>query len=206
MSEDPGVFGETVRRGVPVDKVAVARMLAEAFEDDPHARWMHPHAGSRLKELRMAFEDSYMESGRTSEGVDLAVVDGDRIVGAALWMNTTRVRTPRTLADWVRRRRIFGSRVPLLMEGARQLAGAHVAEHHWHLMAIATAAEVRGRGYGRALMAAGLARCAADGLPAHLETAKAENVPYYQRFGFEVVATLELPKGGPRNWLMRYEP
>ncbi|WP_245568475.1 GNAT family N-acetyltransferase [Nocardia concava] len=83
---------------------------------------------------------------------------------------------------------------------------SHVQEPHWHLLAIGTAPEVRGHGYGEALLLSGLARCQSDRLPAHLETSNPENIPYYERFGFELTATVDPPGGWPRNWLMRYNP
>lgn len=43
-------------------------------------------------------------------------------------------------------------------------------------------------------------------MPAHLETSNGDNVPFYERFGFEVVAVRDAPEAGPRTWLMRYEP
>lgn len=149
-----------------------------------------------------------MESGRTSRGVDVAVDDAQRIVGAGLWISTPRVppKTSLSLDDWVRWRRLYGSRVREALEGSRLIWASHVQEPHWHLLAIGTAAAVRGQGYGAVLMTAGLARCRADGLPAHLETAKPENVPYYEQFGFTTIGTVDMPNGGPRNWMMRFEP
>ncbi|NNH72439.1 GNAT family N-acetyltransferase [Nocardia uniformis] len=185
---------------------AVSRMLARAFEDDPQARWMHPRPESRSKQLRISFERSFRESCGTSDGVDLAVDDAGEIVGSALWIASPRMRVKATLGDRIGMWRAYGSRTRQAVDAAHLVWSSHVPEPHWHLLAIATAGEVRGRGYGEALMNSGLSRCRADGLPAHLETGKPENIPYYQRFGFEVIATIDLPHGGPRNWLMRYGP
>lgn len=111
-----------------------------------------------------------------------------------------------TLDEWLRMRRTHGSRSRLVATGTRQIWNSHVQEPHWHLLAFGTAPEVRGHGYGEALMLSGLARCQADGLPAHLETSNPDNIPYYERFGFEVTGAVDPPGGWPRNWLMRYTP
>ncbi len=55
-------------------------------------------------------------------------------------------------------------------------------------------------------MRSGLNRCDADHAPAYLESTKPENVPYYQRFGFEVTGELTVPDGGPTMWQMWRQP
>ena len=64
---------------------------------------------------------------------------------------------------------------------------------------------VRGKGYGQALMQSRLDRVDAEHAPAYLESSKSENVPYYERFGFEVTGELVVP-GGPTLWAMWRKP
>jgi len=49
-------------------------------------------------------------------------------------------------------------------------------------------------------------RVDAEHAPAYLESSKADNVPYYQRFGFEVTGEIVLPNGGPTLWPMWRAP
>jgi hypothetical protein len=46
-----------------------------------------------------------------------------------------------------------------------------------------------------------LERADALELPAYLETQREANVPYYNRFGFELQKKVDIP-GGPPMWLM----
>ena len=63
---------------------------------------------------------------------------------------------------------------------------------YWYLGALGTHPDHAGRRWGHAVMAAGLRRAAADGLPAMLETSNPANVEVYRRAGWEVlVATAE---------------
>lgn len=73
----------------------------------------------------------------------------------------------------------------------------------WHLDSVAVDPEARGRGIGAALIEHGLGMARADGVGAQLETGNPRNVPYYERFGFRVVADAESPDHGPRIWFMR---
>jgi predicted N-acetyltransferase YhbS len=75
-----------------------------------------------------------------------------------------------------------------------------------YLAVIGSDTSVRGKGYGQALMRSRLNRVDAEHAPAYLESSKGENVPYYQRFGFEVTGELVLPDGGPTLWPMWRPP
>ena len=57
---------------------------------------------------------------------------------------------------------------------------------HWYLGILATHPDHAGRRLGRSVMRDGLARAHADGVPAILETTRADNVALYQRAGWSV--------------------
>ena len=63
-----------------------------------------------------------------------------------------------------------------------------------------------GKGIGNALIRQVTDRCDQEGLPAYLESSKAENVPYYQRYGFEVTGETVLGSDGPTIWFMWRDP
>ncbi|WP_433535038.1 GNAT family N-acetyltransferase [Micromonospora sp. CA-249363] len=73
----------------------------------------------------------------------------------------------------------------------------------WYLGVLGTHPDSAGRGWGRAVMRAGLARAAADGLPAILETSNPGNVELYRRAGWEVIGSLAEPVP---TWFMRQPP
>jgi hypothetical protein len=51
-----------------------------------------------------------------------------------------------------------------------------------------------------------LDRCDAEHASAYLESTKEETVPYYMRFGFEVMGEMKLPGGCPSMWPMWRQP
>lgn len=77
-------------------------------------------------------------------------------------------------------------------------------EAHVHLGPLAVDADLQGQGIGSLIMDEHCRRLDAAGELGYLETDKAENVRFYERFGFEVTGeqpVLEIP-----NWFMRREP
>jgi predicted N-acetyltransferase YhbS len=71
---------------------------------------------------------------------------------------------------------------------------------HWHLGPVAVDTHLQGRGVGSNLMRVFCAKMDAAEEDAYLETDKEINLPFYERFGFEVVGT-EKVLGVP-NWFM----
>ncbi|GLH96628.1 GNAT family N-acetyltransferase [Phytohabitans aurantiacus] len=63
----------------------------------------------------------------------------------------------------------------------------------WYLGVLGTHPDHAGQGWGRLVMAEGLRRAAADGLPAILETSNPGNVELYRRAGWQVIGTAESP-------------
>ena len=83
-------------------------------------------------------------------------------------------------------------------------AGRDPDEPHSHLGPLAVDAHLQGRGIGSEIMREYARRLDAAGELAYLETDRPENVPFYERYGFEVVG--EEGVLGVPNWFMRREP
>jgi ribosomal protein S18 acetylase RimI-like enzyme len=75
----------------------------------------------------------------------------------------------------------------------RAVHAALPAGPFWYLGVLGTHPDHAGRRWGRAVMAAGLRRAAADGLPAVLETSNPANVELYRRAGWQVTRTVTEP-------------
>lgn len=74
-------------------------------------------------------------------------------------------------------------------------------ERHWHLGPIAVEPALQGLGIGSRMMERFAGRMDAVGDAAYLKTDKAENVRFYERFGFEAIEeAMVLHKP---NWFMR---
>jgi GNAT superfamily N-acetyltransferase len=191
-----------VREAQAAASAEIARALTRAFHDDPVQRYLFPEDRQYQRRGLANFE---LLVRRTLEIGSVYAAPGNE--GASLWIPPG--------GDFVDgwRGALFGLRSILLLRlrvrsGGRligALARHHPREPHWYLPVLGTAPEHRGRGLGSALLAPVLARCDAEGVPAYLESSKAKNVPFYQRHGFEVTATIRVPEG-PELWAMLRRP
>ena len=84
----------------------------------------------------------------------------------------------------------FGASLRRGLAVTELMKAAHPEEPHWYLAVIGSDPDVRGKGFGQALMRSRLDRCDAEYAPAYLESSNPDNVPYYERFGFEVTGEI----------------
>lgn len=178
-------------------------MLARAFYDDPVTRWEVPKDTVRRKKLHHLWSALTRHHHLAGGGVEVVVIDGD-IVAASLWDPPGRwqIRRREELLALPRLVWAFGtdlSRSNALVEAMHE---HHPREPHWYLAVIGSDPMLRGKGLGSALMRSRLDRCDERHVPAYLESTNPDNVPYYQRFGFEVTAEIDVPDGGPTLWPM----
>ena len=195
-----------LRLATKADAAAVASVIAEAFDDDPVMRFIVPANDYRTRLTRLF----RMELGGFLRlGSTWVATDGDEILGAALWAPPDRWKqSPLEMArGLVPAMRVFGTSVRPALAALGALEKAHPERPaHWYLATIGTAGAHQGRGVGGALMRKVLEQCDRDGEPAYLESSKPENVPYYERFGFEVTGDIVLPRNGPTAVAMWRDP
>jgi GNAT superfamily N-acetyltransferase len=186
------------RPATRADIGALSKALGRAFFDDPVMRWMLPDAEARRSKLHRLFASITRHHHLAQGGVEVAA-DGNVIGGAALWdppgrWQTTRGEELRAMPGLLL---AFGRSLQRGLEVTELMKEAHPEEPHWYLAVIGSDPDVRGKGYGNVLMRSRLDRCDAEHAPAYLESSNPDNVPYYQRFGFDVTGEIKVPDGGP---------
>jgi len=77
-----------------------------------------------------------------------------------------------------------------------------VPEPHYYLLTLGVAPFAQGTGAGGRLLRDMLGRADRDRKPVYLETQRPENIPIYERFGFNVVSDAAIPEIGLQNWGM----
>ncbi|MGZ8762657.1 MAG: GNAT family N-acetyltransferase, partial [Acidimicrobiia bacterium] len=101
----------------------------------------------------------------------------------------------------------FGARLEELHEVESLVHAFRPSEPHWYLGMIGTVAHRRRQGCGTAVLRPVLDHLDHVGGIAYLETSAPENLDFYARLGFAVVAGLDrLPHGAPPIWGMQRRP
>ena len=77
---------------------------------------------------------------------------------------------------------------------------------HWYLWVVAVDPEGQGQGIGTILLKPGLESADADQLPCFVETHAEQNLPFYQKQGFELVRCEQVPGFDLHFWCFVREP
>jgi predicted N-acetyltransferase YhbS len=77
---------------------------------------------------------------------------------------------------------------------------------HYYLWGLAVDPSQKAKGIGAALMQPVLAKADARKMPIYLETHDEKNVQYYQKYGFDLIHTVRIPRYELPVWCMLREP
>lgn len=188
-----GGIGVAERNAVPSAIAAVTM----GFSTDPVARWMYPDPADFLRWFPL-FVNAFAGKAFASR---TAFASGDSC-GAALWLppgiEPDDEKIVKLVADTLDK-----DIQPDFMALFEAMGDAHPTEPHWYLPMIGVDTHKQGNGLGAALMRFALDRVDADGSPAYLESSNPRNIPLYQRFGFELVGTIQAGSSPPLFPMLR---
>jgi ribosomal protein S18 acetylase RimI-like enzyme len=168
-----------------------------AFSTDPAVRWMYP-----APETYLAYFPQFVSAfgGRAFESRTAHYI-GD-VQAAALWL------PPGVQPDEEALMNLFQRTVPeqnqeALFSMFEQMGDYHPHEPHWYLPLIGVDPVQQRKGYGSVLLEHTLKVCDEDQMPAYLESSNPENIPLYQRHGFEVLGIIQGGSSPPVTPMLR---
>ena len=198
-----------IERMAPADANAAVVTLARSFHDDPLFNFLIPDHLSQAR-ASLTFMHSAIADARPFGEIWVARADAS-IAGVAAWLPPGRyprgvVRETQYISRDMRSVTRLGGRfiIGTKLQAKMQQAHHRVKVPHWYLMLLGADPAFQRQGAGTALLQPVIECCDRDAVPAYLETQKAENVPWYHRFGFEVVEEIKV-KGAPQMWGLRRE-
>lgn len=189
------------------DCEAVARDLSASFSQDPLFNWFlrddAKRDPARLAMFRMLLTRIALPDGDvqrpTTGGAAAIWLSSDDMGPSPFWQELMALPTIIAATGFGRLSRMSAMR-------AAMDANHPMDRPHAYLWFLGVSPEAQGMGVGSRLLAAGLRKVDALGLPAFLESSNSANVPLYRRHGFEVVKEYQPAPGAPSIWAMWREP
>jgi ribosomal protein S18 acetylase RimI-like enzyme len=177
---------QIIKTATASDEASIVAVVVLAFSADPAARWAWPDPQQYLRHF-----PSFVEAlgGKAFAHGSAYYVEG--YSGAAMWLPPEVSPDEDMLADLLQQ-----TGYPPVQKDVfavfEQMAHYHPQEPHWFLPFIGVDPRQQGKGYGAALMKHALAACDSDRTLAYLESSNPKNVPLYERFGFELLGTIQV--------------
>ncbi|MET0197120.1 MAG: N-acetyltransferase [Rhodococcus fascians] len=186
------------------DAATCASVLADAFRDDPLMATIWPDRARRHAALTGYFTASLRHFHIAGGGVRFVEEDG-AAVAVEVWdppgrQHSSLLRTARALPALLPALR---TRVGAAVGVRSTLDAHHPSEPAWYLANLGSTQSARGRGFVSTLLLDRLARCDSDGDDAYLVCTSADNVTFYEKFGFEVTETFPLASGAVMTSMWR---
>lgn len=181
-----------IRSADDADRTAVVKTLARAFWSDPFITFFYPDEQTREKRIEPFFNLIWRANRRDGQ-IDVS----KDCRAAALWRPPGRWRIARRtmFANLPFMISAYGLAVSRVLVSLAEMERNHLGEPHWYLMTLGTDPAAQGRGFGKALVRAGLARCDAAGVPAYLESGDSANIGFYEGLGFRLLGAVGVPQG-----------
>jgi GNAT superfamily N-acetyltransferase len=181
-----------------------ARLLGDAFLDYPAWRAIGPRrAQPRRRMLDRFYRGALARAHRF--GAPLCATENGALWGIAITYPAERWPPP-SLSFVHEAWGVALAGPGAAVRGLRSTAAldaAHPSERHDFLHTIGVDPRAQRRGAGSALLHHLVAEAERREAPIHLTTSAPENLPYYQRFGFELDGEDSLPRGVPLWSMLR---
>jgi ribosomal protein S18 acetylase RimI-like enzyme len=195
-----------VRELGPEETDGAAALLGRAMRDNPlHVRAFGLDPDERETSLTAMFVPALRQY--RPKGTILGAFYEDRLVGVCAFVAPYRCQVSRREKLTLVPNLLIGlgvGRVARLMRWVAAWSRHDPAGAHWHLGPVGVERHLQGKGVGSALLDEFCRRMDQSISAAYLETDKVENVSFYERFGFRLVAedvVLDVP-----NWFMMRGP
>jgi ribosomal protein S18 acetylase RimI-like enzyme len=170
--------------------------LQMAFVADPFSRWLMPDALGYLQH----YKNFTLALGGQAFEHDTALYTDD-FSAAALWFPPGVFTDDDQVAAAVIEV-ISEQQLEPMMKIGEAMNRCH-PDDCWYLCVLGVDVAMQGRGLGASMMKDVLRRCDEEGKEAYLESSSPQNIPFYQRYGFEVMEEISVGNPVPISPMIR---
>ncbi len=188
------------------DAESAARVIAEAYVDDPLCAFMLPIRRTRTKTLYKLFRALGEVSIKNQRGYGV----GDPLHGVAHWkfpdqesMSISVKSVGKFLPLLLTFYPIGLYRARAVLDRIDTLHKRYAAEPHFYLDNLAVLPSARGQGAASKLIRPFLEKADSQGVIAYTDTVTRSNVPLYEHFGFQCVEESAVAGTGITVWALR---
>ena len=174
-----------IKTATASDELPTIDVLVRAFAADPAARWVWPD----LQQYLIHFPSFVRAFGGNAFAHGSAYyIDG--YVAAALWLPPNIHPNEDTLIN-ILQNTVSEQIQKDAFSVFEQMGRYHPSEPHWYLLIMGVDPHQEGKGFGSALLQYALIQIDRDSKLAYLESSNRRNIPLYERYGFELLGTIQ---------------
>lgn len=183
--------------GTKKSRETCAGLLSRAFANDPVARWIYADEIEYWLDFP-AFVQAFAGKAFAYDSVYRAPGD----TGVALWL-PPHVRADENSINTIINASLLGTKAEetLVLVDALSRHRPHVP--HWYLAMIGVEPSRQAQSIGSELMRQAVDACDADRAFAYVEATTEENRRFYERFGFRVVASIQVRSSPALHGMVR---
>jgi ribosomal protein S18 acetylase RimI-like enzyme len=191
---------DLIRLTTPEQLQRAAAVVGRAFADDPLLRYMFPNPAEWAKRVPWYFATNLKHASLFGE-----VYATPNFEGVAAWLSPAddhwSFERLQQSGLWQMQENLGEEATDRFMQLV-EMPVPETSRPYWYLFMLGVESTRRGLGFGQRLLAPMLARIESEGAAIRVDTNDPANVPFYQRYGFELIHEGMLtPQLG--NWSFR---
>lgn len=179
-----------MRKGIFQDKLLVVDILSKAFDTNRSVNYVVRQDQNRQKRIRRLMSYSFNVCRAFGE---VWISDDDQACALILHPDKKKTSLGSILWDIKLALSVIGlDRVGKVLKRETQIKKYHPTNTFSYLWFIGVNPQLQKNGVGSKLMREVIVECEKIGRPMYLETSVDSNVPWYNKFGFEIFQSLDL--------------
>lgn len=179
-----------MRRANGNDRQSAVNILAESFIDNKSVNYVVRQDSRRIERIRRLMEYSFDLCHSFGE---VWISDGEDACALILLPDQKKTSIRTLIWDVKLATSVIGVRkIKAVMDREHKIKSFHPQEPICHLWFIGVNPIQQHKGIGSAFIQEVIKECEQKKRPIYLETSVVQNLPWYQKFGFEIFQTLDL--------------